>query len=603
MKNYRITALLLIAAMVLSMCACDKKTAENTTAGSDNTSASTTDASLNPTTDSTTAPDSSAVPTTADTDSTTVPTDATTDGQASATDKTDTTGTKTEKPEVTTRKEQTTKAVTTTEKTITTALTTARTTRTRRTQATTAEQTTKTTTSYKTDDTADNAYDSYGIDSQKRAEYYQKLSSKTNVPIIHISTKDNALILSRDNYTECLVDVFNCEDSYKISAASAGIRVRGNSSAFYGDENQIKRNVVPYRIHFDAKKNMLGMADGEKNKDWVLIKSNWNLVTDYTALNLADAIFDGEYYYSDCRFVYVYINEKFADLYVLCEQTETGKNRINISEPADGYTGTDIGYLLEIDHYYSNEENYFLLNYNNGAAQTDLEGTKKNFKEAGYTIHNKIYSTAQKDFISQYMNNLFKIVYEAINNGKYLMFDKNYNLVSATGTYSNAKETIAAVIDLNSVVDMYMLYEIVHDYDCGIGSFYMTVDFSENAVYPKLTFTAPWDFNWSYNDQSTNKYYAGAFNAKSFVDQYGDRTNPWFVTLMTADWFVDMVKNKWTDAYGSGRISAVFTKVRNEINQNRSDYNIRGDYAVENGENVLNWATERVTWLNSVWSR
>ena len=44
----------------------------------------------------------------------------------------------------------------------------------------------------------------------------------------------------------------------------------------------------------------------------------------------------------------------------------------------------------------------------------------------------------------------------------------------------------------------------------------MCVDFSKDSKCPKLKFTSPWDFNWAYND-STEKYYAGAFTDKNFV--------------------------------------------------------------------------------------
>lgn len=481
----------------------------------------------------------------------------------------------------------------------TTASTTSKTTVT--TKKTTAQTTVTTKQTYDIADDVRSRYNDFGIDADARIAYFKKIARGVNIPIIHISTNNNELILSREEYTKCLVDVFNCGEEYTIDAASAGIKVRGNSSAYYGDVNQIKRNAVPYRIKFDTKSNMLGLHDGDKAKDWVLIKSNWNLVTDFTALNLADAVFNGEYYYSDCTFVYVYVNQKFQDIYLLCEQTEINKKRINITEAKDNYAGTDIGYLLEIDHYASDEPFHFNMNYADRATVTDLEGTSRAFVETGYTLHADTCSDAQLSFITKYTNNVFKIIYEATQNNNYLMFDNNYNLVSATGTYSNAKDTISAVMDLNSVVDMYILHELVHSYDCGIGSFYMTVDFSASSIYPRLTFIAPWDFNWSYNDASTNKYYAAAFNADSFVRQYEDRTNPWFVTLMTQDWFVNMVKAKWTDAYDSGRINSAIAFVQKTLDDNESDFSIRNDWAVGSAQQVIDWVKERIGWLNRVW--
>ena len=62
-----------------------------------------------------------------------------------------------------------------------------------------------------------------------------------------------------------------------INEASAGIKVRGNSSAYYGDVSQILANKVPYRIKFDKKTNMLGLNNGAECKSWVLLKSDWEL--------------------------------------------------------------------------------------------------------------------------------------------------------------------------------------------------------------------------------------------------------------------------------------------------------------------------------------
>ena len=62
----------------------------------------------------------------------------------------------------------------------------------------------------------------------------------------------------------------------------------------------------------------------------------------------------------------------------------------------------------------------------------------------------------------------------------------------------------------------------------------MCVDLSKDSKCPKLKFTSPWDFNWAYND-STEKYYAGAFTDKNFVAKNGDRSNPWFIILCKQD--------------------------------------------------------------------
>ena len=448
--------------------------------------------------------------------------------------------------------------------------------------------------------TPEQRYYVYGIDKEKQEAYYNKISN-IKLPIIHISTENKQKITSLENYVNCLVDVFNCDDEYKLEAECAGVKVRGNSTAFYGDVNQILRNQVPYRIKFDKKTNMMGLNDGAKCKSWVLLKSQWNVVPDYMAFELAKQIMDGEYYSSDCTFAYVYVNKVFKGLYLLCEQNQINKNRVNLPEHEDGYTGTDIGYFLELDNYASDNPYWFTMDYCNEIL-TDLNGTTKKLVPAEYTIKNDIYSQEQVDFISKYLSNVFKIMVQAIKYGKYYTFDENYNLIDASKIYDNAYDTINAVVDIKSVVNMYILYEICHDNDCGEGSFYMAVDFSGKSSFDRLTFTAPWDFNWAYSDASTGKYYAGAFNDMSFVSQYGDRTNPWFVLLMSTDWFTGLVKEKWTEMNSENKINSVIKLCSSTIKTYWDEFTVeKFNSYPQSAESLVKWVKERVNWLNTQW--
>ena len=167
--------------------------------------------------------------------------------------------------------------------------------------------------------------------------------------------------------------------------------------------------------------------------------------------------------------------------------------------------------------------------------------------------------------------------------------------------FKNAKDTVNAVVDLESIVNMYILDEIVHDYDCGEGSFFMCVDFSANSKCKKLRFTAPWDFNWAYNDEAKNKYWAGAFCKQSFVNQYGDRTNPWYVLLASEDWFMDLVKEKWTELNKSKAIRNAIKDEINQIETYKDDLNFVEEWATGSAYNVIYWVYDRLDWLDKVW--
>ena len=437
-------------------------------------------------------------------------------------------------------------------------------------------------------------YENLGVDREAVESFEAEIADSYDIPVVSVTTSEE--ILSREIYVSCVVDVFNVDDSLVINEASAGIKVRGNSSAYYGDANQIRRNKAPYRIKFDTKTNMLGLNDGAECKSWVLLKADWDLVKNDIAFRFGRAIMGEENYCSDSQLVHLYVNQEFYGVYLLCEQCQINPDRVDISEPEKDYGGVDIGYYLELDNYAASEEGnrYLTMDYEE-AVVTDIEGTTRQFVPAEYSIKNDLYSQNQIDFIEKYMNNLFEIVYLACEQGEYYAFDANYDLVESQ--FENAEDTVNAVMDVQSVVDLYMLYEIVHDYDCGEGSFYMCVDFSAQSNCPKLKFTSPWDFNWAY-EGSLTEYYAAVFNDQSFVADKGDRSNPWFIILMKQDWFVQMVKEKWTTLQSESVFANCIEEETAYLELYESDLNKGNDGATENAKNLLSWIKKRLRWMD-----
>ena len=442
-------------------------------------------------------------------------------------------------------------------------------------------------------------YESLGVDAAAKATFFENADAKTQLPIVSITTRNNSeLILSKEEYTDCVVDVFGADEKYDLSEVSAGIKVRGNSSAYYGDPEKIKKNTVPYRIKFDKKQNMLGLNDGAKCKSWVLLKTDWNICANSIALRMGREIFDDTAFVSDSTYVHLYVNDKLQGTYLLCEQSQVNENRVNVTEPEKDYTGTDIGYYLELDNYATDEPDnpYISMDYE-GATVKDVRGTERQFVPAEYSIKNDIYSTEQRDYIEKYLNNVFELIYRATEKNEFLALDENNDLVPSD--YKSAEEAICAVMNIESVVDMYLLYEIVHDYDCGEGSFYMCVDFSENSATPKLQFTSPWDFNWAYNDSNT-RYWAGAFCTTSFANQYGDRSNPWFILLAKQEWFHDLCTKKWIAE--SAAVKAAVAEERAVLTKYKTDINKKEPYGTDSAENTLKWVDKRLEWMDKTFT-
>lgn len=205
-------------------------------------------------------------------------------------------------------------------------------------------------------------------------------------------------------YEACSITLTDKDNSVLIDCADADVKVRGNRTTAYDKK--------PLRIKFSEKQNMLGLNDGNEFKNRLLLAEykDFSMLRNKTAFQLADELLgkDG-YYTADSEFVEVRINGEYRGVYLLTEQQQIGKGRIDINEPEKDYTGSDIGYLLEYDGYYNNEEPLysFRVNYHHNAPLTPYDGKGGSGKTAlpfsngkndvGFTIKNDIYSKEQHE--------------------------------------------------------------------------------------------------------------------------------------------------------------------------------------------------------------
>ncbi len=431
-------------------------------------------------------------------------------------------------------------------------------------------------------------------------------------------------------YEACTVTVKDADGNTVIDGADADVKVRGNWTTMYDKK--------PFRIKFNEKQSMLGLNDGAEMKNWLLLGEykDFSMLRNKAAFDIAEDILGADgYYSSDCEFVEVVINGRYWGVYLLAEQQQINKNRVDITEAEENYEGTDIGYFMEFDGYYVNEEKLqqFYVSYNGNAPLVPYDGKGGSGKtieclrggsgDVGITIKSDIYSQEQHDFIANYVNNVYKILYEAAYNDKAFVFDDDYNEITET-TEITPREAVEAVIDVQSLVDSYILCEIACDADIYWSSFFMDVDFGEGGN-KKLTFEAPWDFDSALGNKNRCASGEGFYAAnivKDVNDQY-KTINPWLAVLLKADWYEQLVKERFAKAYDDG----VFDRVIEELTTVSQTYeeaftrnyerwdNIRNNGAanelcaaakrcktqMEAAEYLASWLTTRIAFLHEAW--
>ena len=433
-----------------------------------------------------------------------------------------------------------------------------------------------------------------------------------DMPVIRVNCKNNAPVVSKEEYVDCTVSTSHCSDEYRFSNVSAGIRCRGNSSLPKDPIN----NQAPYRIKFDKKQSILGLNDSAECKSWVLLKPDMG---NAIAFHLGQSLFVEEgYYCSDYQFVELYLNGQYRGVYILCEQSQINKNRVDVYETPEGFDSYKTGYFLEIDNYgYQEPEDHkFETNFGD-VYLTDLEGNKlsselvsvgDNINARWYVLKNDYVSSEQLEFIQKYIENVFAVAYRAIIQERYYELNSNFNLTPSQS--SDPKEVIGKYIDLDSLVNMYLIQEISMNSDVGAGSFFMSVDFSEGAESNKLTFECPWDFNWAFRDTSRDvgRNYEGlsaaTFCPDSFVYQNSskkDRSNPWLILFMNAEWFRDMVRERWTELKEAGVFEESLEQMDMWIENYEPEFTAHFEQWRDNvyAKAVSNrkWLANRYTWL------
>lgn len=446
-----------------------------------------------------------------------------------------------------------------------------------------------------------------------------------SLPKIYITTTTGEEITGNMNnqpYYTCTVSVESEEQpQYNLSNTAAQVKVRGNYTA-----NESKK---PYRIKFDKKQKMLGLDGDEKAKSWVLLADykDPSKMKNATAFYLGGEILGSDgYYVSDYRHVEVYVNGNAKGLYLLCDQQQTGSARVDITEPEDGYEGTDIGYLIEMDGYAPKEaelEKFQVdygktdMKYLDGTDAVDRDVTVVNFNgrffENWYSVKSDIYSEAQNAFICKTIGNVFKVVYDAVYSDHtdlvakpFVTLDKNNDIIEDP-TIRTAREAVERVVELPSLVDTYILNEIAMDMDVGWSSFRMSFDMGEGGS-KKLVFQAPWDWDSAFGFNVSKTDILLCANAYTGGGTASLKQNPWLLVLVGQDWFWEEVYNKWKEVQSAGVFDEVLHRIDLHANTYSSSRNAdnklwSGKTTDAGVKDLKSWLSRRLTWLDGEFAR
>ena len=323
--------------------------------------------------------------------------------------------------------------------------------------------------------------------------YFTAEKKDTNIANFYIFTDSKKPVLTK-NYEGCSIVVKDTEGGKYDLTMGAQIRGRGNSSWSSSAAQNTYDSKNSYRLKLDKAVKLLGLGSG-KNRDWVLQANKFDPsgLRNYLVWELADRMGTLPYVPTG-TWVQLYVNNEYRGMYMVCELIEVAKDRVNVD---DKVNSTDKGYLLEFDFRGQSEgQPYFYIDGYGRDPKTHQ------YDAVEIVIKSEVAGDADVDFIASYVRNCDK----AINGGK--------------------REEIDKLIDIPSLIDMYILEEWTKDCDVGRASFFV-----QKSPGGKLFFTAPWDFDFGFGT------YGSATDTTGLVSGRHGAICPWYSHLVRQEWF------------------------------------------------------------------
>ena len=342
----------------------------------------------------------------------------------------------------------------------------------------------------------------------------------------------------------------NCPSNYILKNLNANIKIRGNYTANYSKK--------AFQIKFEEKQNLFGLNNNKKFKKWILLAeyNDSSMLRNALALYMARHLCEGAWS-ADFTFAHLYINDGvqnyYMGLYLLVDQKEQSKNRVNVFEPEDGYEGTDIGYFFERDDYALTDTDPYIQIFNYdyyhpmfySGHESDKWARRVNGKRVNYDLYgikSKITNESQIAFLKERIIKIQEILYRAAYENTLYEIDDNNNLTLSSET--DPAKALGKSIDLKSFIDFYILHEIVCNPDIGHSSFYLSLDMSSEGN-KLFTLNCPWDYDLALG--IAKGFAENPISAELWAKQAA--LNPWISLLTKADWFKELVDKRWQELY------------------------------------------------------
>ena len=329
----------------------------------------------------------------------------------------------------------------------------------------------------------------------------------TNLPHVYIVTEGGAAITSKKVFVPGTLYYIDENDNMR-TYENMEIRGRGNST---WNRNPAKK---PYRIRFAEPEQFLG-KDHATARNWTLMANAYDKSLIRNALTSELSRFTGQPFSVAAKFVDVTLNGEYIGTYHISDHPEAAPGRVEL---AQGGTGTDVSYFLEVDGYA--EHNWF---------STSNIGVKVRI----HTPKDDLTS-AQKSYIQTQVN-----AFEAALMGS---------------DFKDPEKGYRQYVDSVSLANWFCANEICANYD-GYWSLY----FYKNTGDKRFYFGPMWDYDIAYSNDSRP-----GDTAEQLMSDCGaelDKAGRWVNRMWEDPWFQQLVNRRLREIIADGVEAFLLEKV------------------------------------------
>ncbi|MBR6050615.1 MAG: CotH kinase family protein [Clostridia bacterium] len=320
----------------------------------------------------------------------------------------------------------------------------------------------------------------------------------SSIPSVYVKTSEGINNINknknlRDKNTTVLIIDENGETVYSDEKNETVSEIKGRGNATWGYAKK------PYQIKLGKKADLFGMG---KSKTWILLANymDESFLRNAVAFRLSDEL--GLDFSPKSTFVNLYVDNTFAGLYQLCEKTQIGSNRIEITDLEElnekANDGVDLD-TLPVRTESSTLSNLTEFTYVSGMKNpADITG--------GYLIElDNIRGRAEKCRFTTKNNNIYVLKSPECASREQVLYiatlvsEMEEAIYSSNGINSKGKH-YSEYADVDSLVAMYMSYEMTKNWDAYVGSTFFYKDADTDGKTSKIYAGPAWDFDHSYGN-------------------------------------------------------------------------------------------------------